>query len=164
MKDKLTTTFGNIAISDKGYYRFSGGENVHKYFHRVIWENFYGCEVPKGYHIHHKNGNKLDNCILNLQLVSKSQHHKHHQQGENNSMYGKQFTKDHASKLSQNGECNFFRVSVEHNPSFKKGIRYKYCYYDEDHNHKSISRVDIKELEAEVKKRNLEWFELTEDN
>ena len=160
---KVTTIFGNASLND-GYYRITGGDNLGKYLHKVIWENFYDIDVPEGYHIHHKNGNKLDNCILNLQLIRKSEHHKIHQQGENNSMYGKKFTKDHASKLSKNGECNFFRVSVEHNSAYKNGIRYKYCYYDENNNHKSISRGNLKDLEMEVKKRNLEWFELKEDN
>jgi hypothetical protein len=91
---KLTTIFGNVSLND-GYYRITGGDNFGKYLHKVIWENFYGTEVPEGYHIHHKNGNKLDNCILNLQLISKSEHHRLHQLGENNVMYGKTGEKHH---------------------------------------------------------------------
>ena len=40
-------------------------------------ERNYG-EIPVGYHIHHINFNKLDNRIENLQMMTKSAHHKLH--------------------------------------------------------------------------------------
>lgn len=81
-KQVLQTKFG-IAIIDKGYYRISKGNktNYHKYLHRLIFEDFYGCKVPEGFVVHHKNGNKLDNCILNLQLIRSSEHISIHHKG-----------------------------------------------------------------------------------
>lgn len=38
--------------------------------HRVVWEHHFGA-IPKGYFIHHKNGNRSDNDIENLEMVSK---------------------------------------------------------------------------------------------
>ncbi|WJJ56810.1 HNH homing endonuclease [Staphylococcus phage vB_SAP01] len=45
--------------------------------HRLIYEYFIG-NIPKGYHIHHIDGNKQNNCIDNLECVSPSEHTTHH--------------------------------------------------------------------------------------
>jgi predicted DNA-binding protein YlxM (UPF0122 family) len=41
--------------------------------HRLVWYNAYG-EIPKGYHVHHRNGDKLDNRLENLELLSHRKH------------------------------------------------------------------------------------------
>ncbi len=41
--------------------------------HRYVWE-FYNCKIPKGYHVHHRDGNKANNDISNLQLLSGVEH------------------------------------------------------------------------------------------
>jgi hypothetical protein len=45
--------------------------------HRWVWINIHG-KIPKGYHIHHKNENKSDNSIENLELIERTRHLKHH--------------------------------------------------------------------------------------
>lgn len=45
--------------------------------HRWVWLNIHGL-IPKGYHIHHKNNNKSDNRIENLELIEASRHLAHH--------------------------------------------------------------------------------------
>lgn len=86
-KKVLYTKFG-IAKIDRGYYRISSSKegNYHKYLHRLIYENFYKCETPEGFVIHHKDGNKLNNCILNLQLISEHDHISLHKKGTNHSL------------------------------------------------------------------------------
>lgn len=41
--------------------------------HVVVWEAFYG-KITKGFHVHHIDGDKSNNCIYNLKLLSIKQH------------------------------------------------------------------------------------------
>jgi len=65
------------SMSNGGYlvFRLSNGKN--EFAHRRIWEQVYGA-IPNGYMIHHKNGDKLDNRLDNLQLVDELTHHRIH--------------------------------------------------------------------------------------
>lgn len=48
-----------------GWYRVSlGGKR--EYVHRIVVESFNGCDL-KGVYIHHKDGNKTNNAITNLE-------------------------------------------------------------------------------------------------
>lgn len=65
-----TTTSGytyvrNTDRADKRPYRAE---------HVLIWEAAKG-PVPKGWHVHHVNGDKTDNRLENLQAMSASHHH-----------------------------------------------------------------------------------------
>jgi len=40
-----------------------------EFAHRIIMEHLLGDPLPAGYHIHHQDGNKLNNCPLNLILL-----------------------------------------------------------------------------------------------
>lgn len=57
-----------------GYYLNS---TIRKRLHRYVWEYHYG-EIPKGYHIHHKDHDKSNNDISNLECISPSNHATHH--------------------------------------------------------------------------------------
>jgi hypothetical protein len=41
--------------------------------HRWVWQNVFG-KIPSGCHIHHKDGNKSNNSIENLELMSRHAH------------------------------------------------------------------------------------------
>lgn len=62
----------------KGYLRFRKDKNGKlRMEHSVVWEEHYG-EIPQGMQIHHIDGNKTNNNIENLQLVTPLEHKRLH--------------------------------------------------------------------------------------
>jgi hypothetical protein len=57
-----------------GYYLNS---TIRKRLHRYVWEREVG-PIPKGCHIHHIDGNKANNDITNLSILTGSGHQKLH--------------------------------------------------------------------------------------
>ena len=47
------------------------------YIHRACWEAYWGM-IPKGYVVHHVDGDKLNNEIENLQCMTRSEHSSYH--------------------------------------------------------------------------------------
>lgn len=72
---KLKPTLNRI-----GYLQVNlrnNGKQHTKQVHRLIYEAFKGT-IPAGMHVHHVNGNKTDNRLCNLELMSKEEHDNHH--------------------------------------------------------------------------------------
>lgn len=66
---KSSFTGLSVTITKKGYLR--GYSPAHKRLrmdHDVVWERVNG-PIPEGFEIHHRDHNKLNNHISNLQLV-----------------------------------------------------------------------------------------------
>lgn len=61
--------FNGKSLRVKKGYMYCG----HKVVHREIWKSVHG-PIPPGHHIHHKDGNKLNNSIENLECISQSEH------------------------------------------------------------------------------------------
>jgi hypothetical protein len=55
-----------------GYLAYKINNQIY-FEHHLIWELHYG-PIPSGYVIHHKNGNKVDNRIENLEMMTISKH------------------------------------------------------------------------------------------
>ena len=51
--------------------------NKKQMVHRLVYE-YFGTDFNKGYHIHHIDGNKQNNCIDNLECISQSEHNRRH--------------------------------------------------------------------------------------
>lgn len=58
------------------------GELRREYIHRLVWEEHFG-PIPPGDKIHHKDGNKENNDISNLECKSASQHISDHNKQAN---------------------------------------------------------------------------------
>lgn len=83
---------------EDGHYRGYHG----KYLHRAVWEHFNG-EIPKGYVVHHIDGDKSNNDIKNLQLLNHIEHKKLHKKLLEPQKYiceycGKEFERAHLGK------------------------------------------------------------------
>lgn len=57
-----------------GYYLNS---TIRERLHRKVWEFFHG-EIPSGYEIHHKDGDKTRNDIEDLELLPRGKHKSEH--------------------------------------------------------------------------------------
>lgn len=58
-------------------YRLSDKNGVYhtKRIHVLVAEAFIG-EIPRGYHVHHKDGNKQNNIVSNLEIIHPKAHRK----------------------------------------------------------------------------------------
>ena len=70
--EKSSAWKGGRSIDQNGYVEIR--INKKKYFeHRFVWEKVNG-KIPKGYIIHHLNGDKQDNRIENLCMLPRKEH------------------------------------------------------------------------------------------
>ena len=65
-------------LTAKGYVRYRTDSNKRlRMEHDLVWEEHYG-EIPQGMQIHHKDFDKTNNNIENLQLVTPLEHKRLH--------------------------------------------------------------------------------------
>lgn len=178
MKGKITTKFGTAKINSNGYYEITTRNegNNGKSLHKLIFEDFYNVKVPEGFVVHHKDNNPLNNCILNLQMLSRSNHNSIHKSGENchfygkhffgekNGMYGKTHSLESCIKMSKSSlnKSGYFRVFKHKNSRLKQGFTWKYCWYDENHKRRELSSTDLDKLKEKVIAKGLAWVPLNE--
>lgn len=105
----INTKFGKAKLDKHGYYMlnlYQKGKS--RLLHRRIWEEFYNKKIPEGYVIHHKNGNKSDNHIQNLQCCSLINHQKFHGKKKGYTLSEK-FKKERSERYSGNGNPMYNR-------------------------------------------------------
>lgn len=71
IKEYLEFNGEKYTIGIHGYYRKTGGNR--NLMHRDVWE-YYNSPIPKGWDIHHKDENKRNNDIKNLECLPKAEH------------------------------------------------------------------------------------------
>ena len=88
MSETLHTKWGNAHIDEKGYYRITSRKegNRNKRLHNLIWEAYNG-KLPENMVIHHIDGNKTNNRIDNLELLSSTEHATLHNKDRNDFSY-----------------------------------------------------------------------------
>lgn len=138
------------SVNNCGYLRTGTGELVH----RKIFEEHNG-NIPQNCVIHHKNENKLDNALSNLELLTDEEHRKLHSI-KNNPMRTTQGRNNNASKQT--------KTSVLHLGTFKdkayvKGYRWR--YHDKLNNIKFTS-ASLDKMLQKLKDNNIELTILNE--
>lgn len=58
---------------DQGKYKRGKSVSIHRY----VWE-FYNGDIPEGFQIHHKDHNRANNALENLELVETTEHCRYH--------------------------------------------------------------------------------------
>lgn len=78
---KPTINYDNILWHKNklGYYTH-GEDNKTYHLHRYIWQKYNG-NIPSGYCVHHKDENKDNNDISNLELLQAAEHSRKHSTG-----------------------------------------------------------------------------------
>ena len=152
----LITKFGTAKLHHTGYYVIKTREkgNHNKALHRLIYEDFWGVKLPKEIHVHHKDGNKTNNCILNLEAMTMQEHVALHNSGEKLSIKSRKIS-------NAKNTSGYYRVSKLIHPQCKQGFTWRYVYYEDD-KQKAICSVSFEKLEQKVKSKGLEWFKLSE--
>lgn len=154
MSNVLHSKYGTAKLENNGYYNITTRKegNPRKRLHRLIYEDNFGV-IPKGYVIHHKDGNKLNNCIINLEAIPHSKHSTEHNTGEINP------TKklDVQLKISKSkNTTGYFRVSKQEDNGYKQGFCYRYAYIEKG-KRKAIVSKNIDDLKQKVLSKNLPW-------
>jgi len=68
------------ARNNRGYLTvalYQDGKQSRVYVHRLVAEAFLGSQPSPDHEVNHKNGDKVDNRVENLEWVTKSENHKH---------------------------------------------------------------------------------------
>jgi hypothetical protein len=102
---------------------YLNGKSVH--IHRLEWTKHYGA-IPKNYIVHHKDENKFNWNIDNLELITRSEHikkHQHNLHNENTRKFG-EISRHH--KLTQS-DVNF--------------IKSVYVKYDKNYGGRALSKM-----------------------
>lgn len=70
---EFDTEFGKAYVNKSGYCVVRLRRDTYVGLHRLMFEK-YGGDIPRGYQIHHKDGDKTNNSIENLECLSRDKH------------------------------------------------------------------------------------------
>lgn len=116
MEKILYTKFGKAQIR-RGYYVITTSKegNCSKPLHRLIYEDYHKITILPNNVVHHIDGDKLNNDINNLQLVSWGEHSKIHHKN-------KKISKQHKQTLLNSLIGNTWNQGRKHTSKAKKNM------------------------------------------
>ena len=106
----IHTQFGLAEIKND-YLRI---KSTYKPLHRLLYEHYHGIELDSKTHIHHSDGNKLNNHISNLMAVTPKEHRNLH----------KQLNKQPPMKYYQHIDKYFPRIVLDWNGNYVYLFKY----------------------------------------
>ena len=112
--------------NNAGYKRVTlckEGKTKRFFVHRLIYSTFNG-EIPKGYEIHHKDFDKTNNKLENLDLVTKWENSYYSKENRNNKIDIKQVLEIRNSDLSNKDLSKIYGVSPRQILRIKKFERW----------------------------------------
>lgn len=126
----------NLRIGAGGYLE---GSVAGKYFrlHRKIMEEHLGRKLNRDEHVNHINGNKLDNRIENLEVLSHSEHMKLH--GRNKHIESSIPTKCVVCGKPKRLLLSYVTSKYKGDKSKVENYRCRECYYKREVNHSVLS-------------------------
>lgn len=191
MSTTIQTKYGTAKVGSHGYYYISDNStgNYNKLLHRLIYADANNIELPEDVIIHHKDENKLNNNINNLEIVTRAEHIRIHRPCDNvdydklgEKRKGIKFSKEWCEnisagkkgvKLAETAGVNmsknknttgFYCISKKPCPKCKQGFSWIYQYYDENIKPRVIHSVDLLKLKDKVLKKGLKWLVINEKN
>lgn len=99
-------------LTPKGYRRAQWNNGRHQFVHVWVWEQANG-PVPDGYQVHHKDEDKQNNDIANLELVTPTDHKR---------MHSPHYRRNERGEWERrcNGFCGEWKLAVAENFYFNK--------------------------------------------
>ena len=137
----IKTKFGSATISKDGYYIISSSKegNRGKPLHRLIYEDYYDIKIPKDFIIHHLDGNKVNNDIENLRMMTSHEHMSLHNKGNKYSV-GRKLSDETKQKIGKSMEG--FKHSEETRRKMSESRKGKNNpFYGKHHSKETITKI-----------------------
>lgn len=75
---------GGSYVASDGYryvrVKNDNGRTRYRLEHRLVMERFLGRDLRRDEHVHHRNGDKLDNRVQNLEVLGVAEHYERHRE------------------------------------------------------------------------------------
>lgn len=140
----VETMASDQQVYDMAEYKSIRIDGKRRKYHVVMWEMFFGIEVPEGCVIHHLDGNKRNNDISNLSCVSRSMHNCIHNamRWGNKTPTHKQTREERAAKIREYTKANMEHIRMKKRISHSRWV--------------SENRERAREIDREYRQRNHE--------
>jgi hypothetical protein len=124
------------SIDPDGYRRVHLGKLHYDMEHRVVWRRHRG-PIPAGMDVHHKDEDKLNNEIGNLELIPKSDHARMHRRAQ---VGGYEIRDGVEHKACRSCLVVFPLSNFYDKPSGKNRSQSKHCWCKPCYNNKVVER------------------------
>jgi len=149
-------------------YKFCSDHGKGRPEHDVIWERANGRSIPKGYVIHHKDGNGLNNKIDNLLLLTNSEHVALHNRMRKDGTDPVDPTDPRVIKCREMAKISGKRYRERHKEEIReRDKRYREAHHEEilirsreyDATHKEQKRIYEKTHKEQIRLRKKQYAE-----